>query len=70
MTDERDPVAEASQQLPALDVDATSAQRIALRARADLGRRRPRKVIEAIVVGVFVAGFLAWAVVKVLSAYL
>ncbi len=62
-------VAEISQQLTALDVDSTSAQRIALAARNDLGRRRPRKWIEAIAVAVFTGGFLVWAVIKVLAAY-
>jgi hypothetical protein len=60
-----DELEQISQQLPALDVDTSRAGRIAARARGDLGRPRRRPWLEPIAIGLFVAGFLAWALVRV-----
>jgi len=69
MSEDGEELAQISQQLPALDVDSPSAQRIAARARGDLGRRRSRRWLEPLAIAVFVAGFLVWAVLQVLAAY-
>jgi hypothetical protein len=64
MTDEDD-MREVSRELPALDVDPDAAARIASAAR----RGRPlRRTIEVVLVVLVAAGFLAWAVMKVLEA--
>lgn len=56
---------EVSRELPALDVDPDAAARIASAAR----RGRPvRRTIEVVLVVLVAAGFLAWAVYKVLEA--
>ncbi|HEY1558102.1 MAG TPA: hypothetical protein VGF94_24900 [Kofleriaceae bacterium] len=57
---------EVSRDLPALDVDAEAAARIARAAR----RGRPRhRVVEAVLVAVLVTGFLAWALYMVWAAF-
>jgi hypothetical protein len=61
---------EISQQLTAIDLDDASSHRIAQRARLDIGRGpSPRRWIEPILVAVFAASFLLWALYKVLEVY-
>lgn len=68
--DDADKLHEISQQLPALDVDTTSAEQIARRARESVGRGPPRKrLVEAIVVAIFVASILVWVALKLVAAY-
>jgi hypothetical protein len=71
MTSEEDVtrLAEISRELPAIDVDATSAARIAMRARQDLGRGpSPRRYIEPAIAAIVTGGYLVWAVIKIVEA--
>ena len=62
-------LAELSQELPALDLDGTTAERIARRARHDLGHGPPlSRVVEPVVAAVVGGGYLVWTVLKVLEA--
>ena len=68
--DDADKLHEISQQLPALDVDSTSAEHIARRARENVGRGPSRKrLVESIVVAIFVASILVWIAIKIVAAY-
>ena len=68
--DDADKLAEISKQLPAMDVDSTSAELIARRARESVGKGIPkRRIIVAIAIVLFVASFLTWAVVQVIGTY-
>ena len=68
--DDADKLHEISQQLPALDVDSTSAEQIARRARDNVGRGPSRKrLVEAIVVSLFVASILVWLALEIVAAY-
>ena len=68
--DDDDKLHEISQQLPALDVDTTSAEQIARRARESVGRGPPRKrLVEAVIVAIFVASMLVWIAVEIVAAY-
>jgi hypothetical protein len=59
---------EISRQLPAIDVDTTTGERIARRARHDVGRGlSPRRFIEPIVIGVLASSVMAWAGVKLVE---
>jgi hypothetical protein len=61
-------LAELSRDLGAIDVDAASANRIAHRARADLGRGPSRlRFGEPVLVAIFTLSLLAWALIKVLE---
>lgn len=56
--------------LPTPDVDATTAQRIALRARVDLGKGPPRRRFWLpILVGVPAAIYAAWAIAGILDIF-
>ena len=71
MTDQDDAakLTEISRELPALDLDTTTAERIALRARADVGRGpSPLRFVEPALAAVLAAGYLIWAVLKALEA--
>jgi len=51
-----------------IDVDAERAERIAQRARLDLGRGpSPWRFGEPVLVAILVAGVLGWAIVKVVE---
>jgi hypothetical protein len=68
MSDDTTKLAELSRNLGAIDVDATSADRIAHRARADLGRGPSRlRFGEPVLVAIFTLSLLAWALIKVLE---
>ena len=70
MTDDDDAVklAELGRGLPGIDLDATSAARIAQRARQDVGRGPSLvRLIEPAIASVFAVSYLAWAIAKVLE---
>ncbi len=61
-------LADAARQLPAIDLDATTAERMAHRVRQDLGRRpSPKRFVEPIVVAIVAASALVWAVYEVVQ---
>lgn len=71
MTTEEDVqgLGELSRELPAIDLDATTAERIARRARVDVGRGpSPRRFVEPTLAALIVLGYVAWAIVKILEA--
>lgn len=60
---------ELSRDLPAIDLDATTAERIARRARDDVGKgESPRRFVEPTLAALIVLGYLVWVIVKVLEA--
>jgi hypothetical protein len=60
---------ELSRELPAIDVDTITAERIARRARDDVGKGpSPRRLVEPAVVSLIVLGYLVWVIVKILEA--
>lgn len=69
MDDDVAKLAEISRELAAIDVDLTSAERIALRVRQDVGRGpSPRRFVEPALAGVLVGSYLVWAVIKIVEA--
>jgi hypothetical protein len=66
MTDDTDRLRELGRELPALDLDPDAAARIARAARRGPPRRR---FIEPVLVALFAASFLAWALYKVCEAF-
>ncbi len=59
---------ELSGELPAIDLDATTAERIARRARDDVGKGPPRRrVLEPVLAAMIVSAYLVWALIKVLE---
>ena len=59
---------EISRELPPIDLDAQSAERIARRAGDDLGKRPPvRRTVELALATVIVAVYLVWVIGKVLE---
>jgi hypothetical protein len=59
---------EISRELPAIDLDAQAAERIARRAGDDLGKRPPvRRTLELALASVIVAVYLVWVIGKVLE---
>jgi hypothetical protein len=61
-------LAELARELPALDLDATSAARIAERARQDVGRGRSlSRLAWPVLSAVFATSYLAWAISQVLD---
>jgi hypothetical protein len=72
MSDERDDhgSAELGAALPAPDLDTTTAERIALRARADLGAGPPkRRWILPIAVGIPATAYVVWTLCQVLDLF-
>ena len=66
-TDE-DALAELGRELPSIDLDATTAELIARRARQDVGKGpSPRRLILPIVSGALIAGCLGWTIVKLIE---
>jgi hypothetical protein len=62
-------LAELSRELPAIDMDATSAARIAMRARQEVGRGpSPRRFVEPALTAIVTGGYLVWAVLKIVEA--
>jgi hypothetical protein len=69
MEDDVAKLAEISRELPAIDVDASSADRIALRVRENVGRGpSPRRFVEPVLASVLVGSYLVWAVLKIVEA--
>ncbi|CAN5921322.1 hypothetical protein BH11MYX3_BH11MYX3_42360 [soil metagenome] len=59
---------ELSDELPAIDVDASTAERIARRVRDDVGKGPPRRrLLEPVLAAVIVTAYLVWAIIKVLE---
>jgi hypothetical protein len=72
MTDDPDTdaarLSEISRELPPLDLDATTAERIALKARANVGKRPPRtRLVLPILAMLVVAAYTAWAIAKLID---
>jgi len=62
-------LAELGRELPGIDLDASSAARIARRARQGVGRGPSLvRFVEPAIAGVFAASYLAWAIARVLEA--
>lgn len=54
--------------LPQADVDEQTSQRIAARARMDLGRGRPRRrLVLPIAAIALVSGYIVWAIAKLVE---
>lgn len=71
MTTEEDVqgLGEISRELPAIDLDATTAQRIARRVRGDVGKGpSPRRFIEPAITAALLLGYVVWMIVKILEA--
>jgi hypothetical protein len=71
MTDQDDAavLTEISRELPALDLDTTTAERIARRARDHVGRGpSPLRFVEPAIAALLATGYLVWAVIKALEA--
>ena len=61
---------ELGRELPAIDLDATSAARIARRARQAVGRGPSRlRLVEPAIAAVLVTSYLVWAIAKVFEAF-
>ena len=61
-------LAELSRELPPIDLDAQSAERIARRAGDSVGKGpSPRRFLEPALVAVIVSVYLIWALMKVLE---
>lgn len=62
-------LAELGRELPAIDLDRATAERIARRARDDVGRGpSPARFVEPAIAAILTASYLTWAVIKVLEA--
>ncbi|HET9624159.1 MAG TPA: hypothetical protein VFP84_22455 [Kofleriaceae bacterium] len=69
MSDETTELQDLVKDLPAVDVDPSSAARIAERARRDVGQRPPRaRLVLPILVGLLVAITIVWALYKAFEA--
>jgi hypothetical protein len=63
-------LAELGKELPAIDVDSTSAQRIAHRARQSIGRGpSPVRLVEPLLVTLFAVSILVWAALKLYEVW-
>jgi hypothetical protein len=60
---------ELGRELPAIDLDAASAARIARTARSSVGRGPPLvRLIEPAIAAVLVTSYLVWAIAQVFEA--
>jgi len=67
MTDEDDLHA-LSRELPGVDLDSTTAERIARRARHDIGKGPPRRrLILPILAALLALGYAVWGVIKLIE---
>ncbi len=56
--------------LPAIDLDRDVADRIAARARGEIGRgESPLRFVEPVLVAVLSSGFLVWAALKIAEVF-
>jgi len=68
MSDDADELAQLSRELPRIDLDDASAQRIAHRARVAVGRRRSlTRFGEPALIILFEVSVLMWVLVKVVQ---
>ncbi|HSD91127.1 MAG TPA: hypothetical protein VLB44_26575 [Kofleriaceae bacterium] len=66
--DDAKKLAEISRELPLIDIDDASAQRIAHIARQSVGRGpSPKRFIEPVLVGVLALSVLVWAILKLVE---
>ncbi|HEU0032241.1 MAG TPA: hypothetical protein VFQ53_16515 [Kofleriaceae bacterium] len=66
-----DTLGELGTQLPAVDVDATTAELIARRARPQVGKGPPkRRLVLPVLVGVAIAIYLVWMIAKLVEVLL
>ena len=66
--DDAKKLAEISRELPKIDIDDVSAQRIAQRARASVGRgRSPTRFVEPVLVGLVLLSVLVWTILKLIE---
>ncbi len=69
MEDDVAKLAELSRELPVVDVDSTSAARIAMRARQDVGRGpSTRRFIEPALATIVLGSYVVWALIKIAEA--
>lgn len=69
MEDDVAKLAEISRELPAIDIDSISAERIAIRVRQDVGRGPTlRRFVEPVLATVLVGSYLVWAVITIAEA--
>jgi hypothetical protein len=67
-TSDENQLHEISRELPAIDLDATTAERIARRARHDLGKGPPRRrLILPIIAALVALGYAAWGILKLIE---
>lgn len=67
-SDDAQELAELAKDLPAIDLDTTSAERMALRVRQDLGKGPPAgRLVLPIVATVVAVVYLAWMIVKLVE---
>lgn len=60
---------ELSRELPAIELDANTAERIARRARDDIGKGpSPKRFVEPALAALMMLGYLAWVIVKIVEA--
>jgi hypothetical protein len=70
MSDAKDDaqLADVGKQLPALDLDATTAEQMARRVRQDLGKKpSPKRFLEPIAVAIVAASALGWAIYQLVE---
>jgi len=66
--DDAQKLAEISRELPPIDIDDVSAQRIAQRARASVGRGpSPTRFVEPVLVGLVLLSVLVWTIFKLIE---
>lgn len=66
--DDAKKLAEISRELPPIDIDDASAQRIAHAARQSVGRGpSPKRFIEPVLVGVLALSMLVWTILKLIE---
>ena len=67
--DDATKLTQLGRELPAIDLDAASAARIARRARIGVGHRPSLvRLIEPAIAAALVASYLAWAIARVFEA--
>ena len=66
--DDAQELADLAKDLPVIDLDTTSAERMALRVRQDLGKGRPAgRLVLPIVAAIVVVVYLSWMIFKIVE---
>jgi hypothetical protein len=66
--DDAQELADLAKHLPAIDLDNTSAERMALRARQDLGKGPPKgRLLLPILAVIVVVVYLGWIILKLVE---